>query len=269
MGFRTFGQPRIFGERLGNSGTQRPSLSSILASFGATYWMNPLNAVYQDGALTTPAADADPVGGVPDALGGATVASQTLTARPTLDIDGINNRRCLLFTAASSQYLAANALATVVSGADTPFSVVLVARLADVADRRAYFSAGNTGTGNSFCSLDASFNTSYRVLRTDDAGSATSSNNGAPSTAAQVITFIFSGTTVTVRVNGVTVTNGDALNVGTITFNVFSIGILRRNALANAMNGRVGHWAFIPRALTVPEAVSVEQIMASDYGITL
>lgn len=252
------------------SGGAATTVAQVVVQTGATFWMNPLDTVYQDAALTTVAADAESVGGVPDASGGVIVASQTLTARPTLDSDGINNKRCLLFTAASSQYLAVNALAAFTGGTDVPFSCMWVAKnINSGSDRNAYFSGGNSGSGNGYTALRADFNTSYTALRVDNAGTSKTPTGGTPDNNPHVMTFIFSGTLVTVRIDGVTVTNGADLDVGAITNDLFSIGAQVRTTIFAPVNGRMGHFVFWPRAISATEAEKVEVAIARDYVIPI
>ena len=105
------------------SGIIPPSISDVLdLSPHAIYDMSGSSTLYQDAALTTPASNGDPVGGIVDLSGNGFTLEQSGTARPTANIgsdnyisfDGIDDYMTVPSSTANFKFLHDGTGATVV-----------------------------------------------------------------------------------------------------------------------------------------------------------
>lgn len=245
-------------------------IAQIVTQLGATFLMNPFKTLYQDGALTTPAADGEAVGGVPDQTGNSNTASNTLTNRPVFDADGINGRPSVFFTASSSQYLNVNSLAAAITGTDVPHTVISVSLNATFPAQPALFAAGRSSSGTPFVIYGTTNTPQYLMQRRDDANSIVSAAGGTPVlTTARVLATRFNGTTVDVWRDNNLIINAAAFDVGALTLDRCSIGALVRNTVANHWDGHIGYLAFFPSALSTANVQAVSRRFGADYGISV
>lgn len=155
------------------------------------------------------------------------------------------------------------------SGADKPLTVCAAVQPTSVAGTHGIFALGKSDTATPFIygfynSADLNFQ-----LR-DDAGAGTLRSGGTPQTTAfEVVTFVFTGTTISVRVNGVAVVDNLVMDYGTITFNRAAIGCLLRNTAANFFTGYLAEIVWCNTALDVEDVESLEAYIAALAGVTL
>ncbi len=177
-------------------------------------------------------ADADPVGEWPNVgSGGVNLTQATAGDRGTLKTaaNGINSLSVVRFDGVSDFLAGDGANATPFSGDDVAHTLYCVFRLVNVAGTYGFFGFGNSADADSLHYIRSDAATSYTVLRRDDAGSLNSRTGGTPNTNAHVLSLVFTGTVVTVRLDGIQLVS-NTLNVGLTTLDRFTLGGLRRNA---------------------------------------
>jgi hypothetical protein len=238
-------------------------------SIAGVYWFDPWRGTFQDSALTTPAvATDDLVGGLVEQSGSGNNGAAATTKRPKLKPAGFGTGLPgLLYEAA--QCLNANGLAAGVAGADMPYTDIVSVKLTNTAAYYAFTGAGRSSSAvprirnNAYSSV-----TAWGTNRRDDAAAGADIYGGTIDTNTHVVTFLFTGTALTVRVDGVTVVNGTALDKGTLTLDTWSMGAVDTNGgldgAARALIGDVFHAA---RVLTLDEIAALEGFAAPRCGL--
>jgi hypothetical protein len=185
-----------------------------------------------------------------------TTSSSFKPGRAALSFDGTNDQ------------LLVDALATLLTGDDTPFSVLAVIVPTSVSGNRTVLGLGNASEGNTFVSLDNA-TTTQRFVRRDSAATAAESTitAGAAANVIQLASAVFYGTTVDVVLNGLTGNIGAALNVPSLTLTQASIGASPRNTSSNFWSGDIFEVIVFSRAITLRERKTIERTLAVRYKI--
>lgn len=174
------------------------------------------------------------------------------------------------FTFNGAGYYMACGAASVVgipAGINTPWSALLVVKNVAVSGVQTLMAWCSTLGFNPLFDVFSNSTPNWVAQKRGDAGGAPAvAVGGTPDTAKTVILVLYSGTTVTVRVNGVAVINGAALATGVLTPNVLAIGASfvsgLPNNFANAMVARICLW---PRLLSGGEATTLESNATKIY----
>lgn len=215
------------------------------------------------------AADA-PVSTWADASGNANDATQVGSARPVFKTNVQNARPGVLFTAASSQFMAANGLAAVKSGTDLPATVIIAYRHVTVAANQCYASWGSSSSVNPFGSLDATVaGSTVRWNLRDDALAQKFTAGGVFNTSAHVASFVHTGTLGSVYIDGATIASGVDLDLGAMTFNRFSLGCFGRTTNTTFMDGYLFEGLIYAAALSTEDRQTAERSLGSEWGITV
>lgn len=173
----------------------------------------------------------------------------------------------VLFTAASSQFLAANGLASIQNGADLPVSVALVVRSVSLGAFQRYACWGRTTSNGPFMLVGQTNVNVYEVVRSDDTpASITRPSSAAVDTSAHVFTMVFSGTTTLLDRDGVAVISA-SLDVGNLTIDRFSIGCFGRIANANFFDGYIHELIVYASALSWADRSAIEIALGKKWGI--
>lgn len=243
--------------------------NNLSAITGLTFEMDCTvgSSLYQDSALTTLAGPGTVLGGVVDLSRNANTATQTTTsAKPTLTANAINGRQAASFD--GGDWLAVDSLAASVSGSDMPFSLAAVVQQTNVAALRCLFSITRSTGANPYGALQANGSAAYICGRRDDSGAAVSPTGGVPNTAAHIFLWLFSGTTVSLLRDGVTLVDEAAQNVGTLTLDLATIGAQRLAGTASQqVIGTIGALAFWPIRISTPEALWATRLLGQKWGI--
>lgn len=185
--------------------------------------------VFSDAAATTPATvDVSAVQAWVGKKLSANLANSTAAQTPEYLTDA-NGRKSVKFVTANNDFLFSQNATVVgeVSGNDNPFTIIAAVKRG---------TPGVTGMPFTFSSDTTSVNDYIRTSfgSTDNVGfgrnvsNTLTQNQSANSivTANQwyIVTWVFEGTTVTIRVNGTVVLNAGTLNSPSITVNRFSVG---------------------------------------------
>jgi len=148
-----------------------------------------------------------------------------------------------IFFDGSNDFFAANGVSGDITGEDKPFSNYSVLNKTNTNTQGNIVSLGRTTDANPFIqvSLNATSQFSYAIR--DNAGTQVIRNASGISYSANtnyLFTTITTGTAVSFYINSTDrtpVTN--SANVGTLTLNTFTIGVLQRNTLANYYGGYI------------------------------
>ena len=128
-------------------------------------------------------------------------------------------------------YLKCDGLSSVASGVDKPFTFSCVFKSFDPAgtgDSQSLMSFGKTGNVTPVHDLFLRLASSdYDTDRRDDASSQVTLQGGTTDSSWHYLVLAFDGTSVDVRVDGVSVASG-AMNVGTMTVDTYSVYVHRR-----------------------------------------
>lgn len=154
----------------GPQGLRLRDLPGLLALYDAS------QTCYQDSAGTTLAAVGDPVGKVPDPIGGYHATQATAGTRPTLST--LHGRPAFLFS--GSHYLSADALAALVTGSSPAFTVVAVVQVVDFAATRCLLSFGRSSSATPFHAPQVTTTPVWRWQRRGDTGTSAVLDGGTP-----------------------------------------------------------------------------------------
>jgi hypothetical protein len=257
---RRYRRHRIYG-----GGFNPYSLSGVVA------WYSPLDVstLYQDSGLTTPASLNDPVGGMLDKASLTYHQTQTSTpAKPTYTANAINGRPALVFD--GGDCLLNGPLGALFSGSDVPFSIWCVAKQINTAANHCIWSVHRAASINPLISNQLDSVSDYRAERRDDALTVINRTGGTVDTNPHVIGVIFPGTTVSVYVDGTTVINTQAMDVGVLTLDSFAIGARRQGgSVGDQFVGPIGDLVVVNRAINASEAGQLTRYMGAQYGISV
>ena len=222
-------------------------------------------SMFQDAARLTRAGINDPVGGVLQPSGNH--ASQTVTAAKPMRGIGWNDLPVLIFD--GGDYLICDSLAASagVSGSDKPFTVVTAFKLPSVIPTHYLWSLNSSSIANTLDGIIFQ-GTTYLLSRRDDAGGIANPSVIAANTNPHVAMFLFSGTTLTFIVDGVTLINEVARNVGVLTIDLVTIGARRSLGSPTIyLQGSIGQLAVLNRRITTPEAMWATHLFGAKWGI--
>ena len=157
-----------------------------------------------------------------------------------------------------------DAIATNYSGDDKPHSFVAVLKVTDLTTTRTIAGIGLASSNNAFDYLNMNSTPNYSNRRKDNAGTGDKTiTAGTPTISAYVIIVkVFTGTSVSLYVNGSQIGSATDLDVGTTTQDTFTIGALRRTTTIQPYLGLMKAFAVFTRAITEAERASIE----SYYG---
>ncbi len=193
-------------------------------------------------------------------------ASTTYLQTTSLEqIAGINGNRCLAFDG-TNDYLLANGIATALAGSDTPFSLIIVGQQNTTAGSQSFFTLGNSAGTSPVHELYAA--TTYRSFRRDDAASSSNVTGSInTNTNLNVLTYVFTGTAISLWVNGSNSINGTAHNVGTCTFNRTAIGAWIYSSASEYFNGKIAFMAVASSALGTSDREAWEDYLTNRFTV--
>lgn len=199
-----------------------------------------------------------------------TASAAASTNRPAYSTV-INGKTVLTFDG-SSDYLTANALATHLNGNDTPFTVMFSAKptTTSPATNMILFAPGQSTSVNYF-HIVGYRTTGYiisqrRAVNSGDQVIVDSSPTSYTTTMA-VVSMVFTGTAVSIYINGTVVVNNVAMNVGSMAsnFNRVGIGALVRSAVENYFSGDLGEVIVYNSAISTTDRSAVEFYLKSRW----
>lgn len=192
--------------------------------------------------------------------------SEYISTTAFAEIRGINGNRCLVFDG-SNDYLLANGLATALAGSDKPFTLIVVGKQNTTSGSQSFFTLGSSAGTSPVHELYAA--TTYRSFRRDDAASSSNVTGSInTNTNLNILTFVFSGTDISLWVNSTNSINASAHNVGTCTFNRAAIGAWIYSSASEYFNGKIAFMAVASSALGTSDRQAWENYLTNRFSTT-
>ena len=191
------------------------------------------------------------------------------TAAPT--VVTVSGKRWLRFNG-TSQFVTLDALAALLGGTDTPYTVAFSLKLASTATTMVYWSAGSSASSSPYDWRGASGTGVWTHQRRDDAISASPIINGtAPTnTAAHVVVDTFNGVASSHYVNNVPDWENLPCDLGALTLDRAAIGCRRRTTNDFFLGADMRQAVLVPgRAVSAAERGQLTAYLAADAGVTL
>lgn len=215
-------------------------------------------------------ASTDPIDTWSDRSGYGNHATQSGGNRPTYVTNAFGTKPGVLFTIASSQYFRVDGVLPFLIGADAPHSLFAVIKLAATATIQCVFSISRSDdTGGNFIQYTMTATPQYRAHRVDATPTAVSILAGTPDTNAHVYSLLFSGTTVTLRIDGVPIIDEQAMNVGNFTSDQASIGGRVRVTPDAFFGGHKGAVLLSNQRVPLAYAIQAERYLGRKYGVVV
>lgn len=180
--------------------------------------------------------DGEPIGALLDQTGNARHLRSVTgdSNRPTLKVNVQGGKNGARFDAIDD-YLRCDAVgSTLMSGTDVPFSIAWVGKKTSTTGHRSFWGTNNSADADSLHRFRCNANTSYNSDRRDNGGGNSNATGGTPDTNTHAFVLAFSGTAVSLWVDGSAVFSAQAQNVGAVTMTSFSVGAWFRNAAGEA-----------------------------------
>jgi hypothetical protein len=261
---------RRFGTRRALLESQAVWTPRQLSGLTAWYDSQEITTLFQNSALTTPAGNGDVIGGWVDKSGNGYAVTQGTTAnKPTMTVNSINGIAAPVFD--GGDYLTNGPLGALFSGSDVPFTVAAVFKQNSVAASQYMWAFGNSGNDLPFHAsrLYQTGSLKYMSYRSDNTGATATPSGGTNDISPHVGYLVFTGTTVSIVIDGTAVVSGAASDVGALTVNQFAMGGLLRTSFSLGFNGPIGELVVINRAITSVEAGQLNRYMGSQWGISV
>ena len=192
----------------------------------------------------------------------------TAGSKPSWISNGINTFPTLRFDG-SADYMTASSISTALSGSDKPFTIISAIEKASNSGTDAIFSLGNTGDANPFHEIRTEAANNYESHRSDDSPSTVTDSGGTPDTDPHIVSVTFTGTAVSIHVDGAVVVDDQAHDVGTMTVNQFAVGALVKNAVSNYFAGDISEWSIYSVAKSAADRNQVEKRLGAKYGVSV
>lgn len=266
-------------KKLMGAGRRRSSSLAPDAVTGLQGWwdMSVAASLIQDRANVDPTLaddDGEPIGTIRDQSGNGRHL-QAVTGdinRPTYKPNQQNSLPGALFDAVDD-YWRCDAIATsFMSGTDQPFSIVWVGRQTSTSGNRSFWGCNNSADADSLHRFRCNGTTSYHSDRRDNGSTSVSVSGGTPNTSTRVFALTFSGTTVSLWINGVAVFTDQAQNVGAVTLTSFSVGAWFRNAggevTEELLAGYFFEMAFYNADIGSSNALAVSSYMQTKWAVS-
>lgn len=253
-----------------------PSASIIALSVGET---DPTNVVCDTCLLYDPFLAIDAMddstrteigGGVQRidsrAPGTVSLIQNTSSARP----ENVNDT--LVFVKSSEEFMSANSVAGTIDGNDTPYSYAAVFKFTSLpaTDFNYLWGAGSSTDADPVSAYSAKSGSNggqWQLARRDDTGTQGKVDYGARDTSWHVLAVSFSGTAITVYLDGTKVVNGSASNVGVQTMDIFTVGAINAAAVASFSDLKLLDLYMYDSALSDAQLESISNDLNLEHSI--
>jgi hypothetical protein len=242
------------------------------SSFDATAYTG-LNRWYTGKDNTYLTQDSGFVRGMLDKSGNGYDAARYTTSNPSTNptLSTINGIQAVLFGGLEGYFVSETGM-TPFQGSDLPHTLFAVIEIDSLAATATYVSMDRTTSGNGrqhlYVLATPTWATRKIANALTDSGAIT---GGTPATGTPyLVTWVHTGTAVTVRVNGADVISAATSNVATFSPDRFTIGA-RKNLTVKAEQfpGKIGEIALYEGALGGTDIDDAEAKLAADWGITI
>ena len=244
------------------------------ASLVARFTPSLATSVFADSAGTTQATIGSTVGRYMDTEGQPGLALLGSSGLPTLATDSITGRPVLSF-AGGSKYLTSTAakLIATANGNDNPITIVAAIRRGTAdSGSRAFFGWSRKSTTSDYIRAGYSGAAGLYARTQNNTAVFAGLGNVFPEDKWYIATWIFSGQTVTLRVNGVTVAADVGCDVPALTLEEFSIGAVyavANNGYVNSVTGALDEFRLFNVGSLTQEVQTAESEIAAAVGVTL
>lgn len=179
-------------------------------------------------------------------------------------------RTVVSFLRTSTQWLACNGLAAMLSGTDKPFTVITALRAPTNVNHRIYLGWGHSAT-SAYAWVDVAADNGLDMARQDDAlaNEAHGTAPGAIDNAPHIVSVVHDGTTFAEYLDGSALTLAvNTMNVGASAFDLCTIGARRDSGGATSFpfNGDICEIAVFDAACTPQQRRAVERGMRQRCG---
>lgn len=228
---------------------------------GCKLWLDATRGITKDGSNLVSQWD--------DQSGQGNHATQSGSNRPTwvAPTSGINGNAYINFASASTKYMVANAAASPFTGSDKAFTVSTAYRKTTNSGTQNYFVFGRSSSTTPVHQLYDN-GSAYAFFRRDDASSSANSSGGTVNTSTHVVTVVFSGTALSLWVDGTLTINNAAANVGTMTLNTVGIGAWSTTSALQPFNGDICEMVLHDTALGTSDRQALEEYLAAKWTRT-
>jgi hypothetical protein len=214
--------------------------------------------------------DGDPVQNWTDKSSNRFEAVQATAVSKPVWKDAIINSKPVVRFDGSDDLMAADAIATALTGDDKPYTIALVTKqTGPLSGSDTFYSLGRSSTNVPFDELVANGTSQYETQRQDDYGSDDQETGGTPDTASHVLVVTFTGTAVSVHLDGTAIVDNQTHNVDEMTVDQFTLGALRTNANSNYLKGDIAELIVYSDAKSAADRGRLEQYLGNKYGITI
>lgn len=237
----------------GFGGGAQWSLKSI-PSLVAEYWSD-LGVTVATGVSAW--ADQSGVSGVPWVQG--TAASQ-----PAIEVAGwADGGKSILFDG-TDDFLAADGLATYFTGDDKPFSMIMLCQVVTVATGKRLWCAHTSSLVEAYMTAVPA----HATFRYSAGLDFVERNGGTPDTDPHVMSWVFSGTALSLFIDGIAVINAAAMDLDALSISKVSMGTYQVN-VTGAYNGniRVAHASLYSAALSATQREQAEAFIVARRGV--
>jgi len=194
-------------------------------------------------------------------------ATQATLANRPVWVDNVLAGKPVIRFDGSDDYLAANTVASFLSGEDAPYSALAVIRRSTADRQDAIYSFGlSTSTtpvinARTTSGADTTPN-QLRVLRRDNGNTLKDARGGEIGIDPTIISIADSGTLLNAYHDGTRIITNADVNVGTITLDLFSVGVTRiGSSFFHYLSGDIAEILIYNRALSDSEREAVEQYL--------
>jgi hypothetical protein len=182
-------------------------------------------------------------------------------------VSGINGKKAF-YTDGNTRHLLANGIATALSGTDKPFTVIAVVKQSALLADSTIFALGDSASTQQEHLLIANGSTNYYSWRQGDSGSQVQVTGGTPTKDTRILSWVFTGTTISFYIDGVAVYTGTAQDVVAATFNRAAIGATIRATSALYLNGKFGFLGVSSVAMADDDREIWENFLANRFQNT-
>lgn len=189
-------------------------------------------------------------------------------SQPTTGANTIGGNNVITFNG-SSQYLTANGLATLFSGADVPCSFFVVFSPSASVSTATSWAMGRESSSNALFINDNGTANGLRVFRRDSTIVSVSATTTIVANGATAISSgIFTGTSLNAFLNGTSYYN-TTFDVGSLTLDRFTVGA--RNSGGNVvsyLNGSIAELILYKRSIETSEHTSIIRYLSNKWGVS-
>lgn len=218
-------------------------------------------------ASGNPATNGETIATAIDKTGNVNAVQTTDAARPTLVSSVLNGQPTMRF--AGSQWLTANAIATLLSGTDKPFTVFCVAKWDTTTGILVPWALSNSGDDKPFVTLYGNAG-QWVYGRRDDSNAAKSPPGGTHDIKPHSMIAVNTGTAVDLYIDGGKCISTGDVDLGSTTANSFCVGALLRPSGGQVFkfDGDIYEIGVVNRAINNSEVELLSNYHVVRYGLT-